>query len=67
MRWVKEQRRPEISREEIRRDALGQKFDAEEVQKVLDALVKAGWLAKDTTKTAGRPIHRWKVNAKLFE
>src|SRR5262249_52420887 len=29
-------------------------------------LVRAGWLQFVTTKTAGRAIHRWQVNALLF-
>jgi Protein of unknown function (DUF3987) len=67
LRWVKQQGDREFSREEIRRDALGQKLDAEEVQKLLDSFEKSGWAAKGTTKTAGRPIHRWKFNPKLFD
>jgi hypothetical protein len=29
-------------------------------------LVRAGWLKLVTTKTGGRAIHRWQVNALLF-
>jgi Protein of unknown function (DUF3987) len=65
LRWVKEQGRPDFSREEIRRDALGQKLDAEQTEELLNRLAKAGWTAKYTTKTAGRPIHRWKMNPML--
>jgi hypothetical protein len=67
LRWVKEQGRHEVSREDIRREALGQKLDAEKVQKLLDSLVKAGWAVEETTRTAGRRIRRWKINSKLFE
>ena len=67
LRWVKQQGDREFSREEIRRDALGQKLDAEAVQKLLDSFEKSGWAAKITTKTTGRPIHRWTFNPKLFD
>ena len=29
-------------------------------------LVRAGWLKLVTTKTEGRPIHRWPINPLLF-
>jgi hypothetical protein len=67
LRWVKEQGRPDFSREEIRRDALGQKLDAEQTEELLNRLAKAGWTAKSTTKTGGRPLHRWEMNPMLFE
>ncbi len=67
LRWIKAQCKDEISREEIRRDALGQKLDAEQTQELLERLVKAGWLKTVTTKTSGRSIHRFKVNGDLFE
>jgi hypothetical protein len=66
LRWIKVHGKEEVSREDIRREALGQRLDAEETQKLLDGLEKAGWVRKDTTKTAGRPRHRWEINPRLF-
>jgi hypothetical protein len=66
LRWISAHEKQEVSREDIRRDALGQSLDAEQVQQLLDSLVKAGWLHADPMKTAGRTRHRWKVNPKLF-
>jgi hypothetical protein len=67
LRWILIHGQAEVSREVVRRDALGQRLDAEETQKLLDGLEKAGWLRrKDTIKTAGRPRHRWEVNPNLF-
>ena len=65
LRWIKVHGKEEVSREDIRREALGQKLDAEETQKLLDSLEKAGWVRKDTTKTAGRPRHRWEINPQI--
>lgn len=66
LRWIKANGKDGVSREEVRRDALGQCLDAEQTQALLDGLVKTGWLAKATTETKGRARHRWKVNPKLF-
>ncbi len=66
LRWIKVNGKREVSREEVRREALGQKLDAEQTQQLLDSLAKAGWVKKDTTKTAGRAIHRWQINPQLF-
>ena len=37
-------RQSRMSREEVRRDALGQKLDAEQTAGVLEALTRAGWV-----------------------
>ena len=66
MRWIRANGNDYLSREEIRREALGQKLDADQTQDLLDSLAKAGWVKCETTKTPGRPIQRWKVNPKLF-
>ena len=66
LRWLQANGKGEISREEVRREALGQKLDAAQTQQLLDGLVKAGWLRKETTKTAGRAVHRWRVNDRLL-
>ena len=70
LRWIKaSKRRTEISREEFRRDALGQRLDAGETQDLIDGLVKSGWL-REVTKSAGplggRLARRWLVNPMLF-
>jgi hypothetical protein len=66
LRWIAAHRKQEVSREDIRRDALGQSLDAEQTQDLIDALVKWGWLRADSTRTPGRTRRRWRVNPKLF-
>jgi hypothetical protein len=65
--WIQSRGAEQVSREDIRRDALHQKLDAEETQKAIDALVKAGWLRETTVPTGakGKPARRWAVNPKL--
>jgi hypothetical protein len=41
-------------------------LDAELTGYLLETLVKAGWLRKDTAQTRGRSRHRWRVNPRLF-
>ena len=70
LRWIKaDNRRNEVSREDLRRDALGQSLDADQTQSLIDGLVKTGWL-REITKLAGpsggRPARRWLVNPMLF-
>jgi hypothetical protein len=66
LRWIGAHGKREVSREDIRRDALGQSLDAEQTQELLDALVKWGWLKEDLVRTPGRTRRRWLVNPKLF-
>ena len=66
LRWIKANGKNEVSREEIRREALGQRLDAEQTQDLLDGLEKAGWVKKEATRTAGRPKLRWLINPKLY-
>jgi hypothetical protein len=66
LRWIAAHHRDEISVKDARRDALGQRLDSADTQAVLEVLVRAGWLRPVTTKTSGRPAHRWKVNPQLF-
>jgi hypothetical protein len=65
LRWIKALGKHEVSREEIRRDALGQILDADETQHLLDGLVKAGWLRPTSIDTPGRRRRRWQVNPRL--
>ena len=62
LRWIKANGKEEVSREEVRREALGQSLDADQTQHLLGSLVKAGWLRETTTKTSGRSRRRWQVN-----
>jgi hypothetical protein len=64
--WIRTNRKPEVSLLDIRREALGRRLDAEQTRSLLDGLARAGWLKLVTTKTDGRPIHRWQVNPQLF-
>jgi hypothetical protein len=66
LNWIKAHGLKEVSREDIRRHALGQKLDAEDTQKQIEGLEKSGWLRKATMQTAGRSKHRWEVNPKIF-
>ena len=58
--------RDEVSREDIRRDALGRSLDADQTQSLLDGLVRAGWLREITTRTLGRTRRRWQVNPVIY-
>jgi len=67
LRWLKAGNRQEVSREEVRREALTRRFDADQVQTIIDGLVRAGWLREVTAKAGGpgRPARRWNVNPRL--
>jgi hypothetical protein len=68
LRWLRLNPKGGVSREEIRREALGRRFDAEEVQELLDLLVRAGWLRGPLTVPGpGRHAKRWEVNPRLFQ
>jgi hypothetical protein len=64
--WIKAHSRLEVSVQDVRRNALNQRLDAERSEALLDGLESAGWLRKTTTPTAGRFRHRWDVNPRLF-
>jgi hypothetical protein len=69
LRWLRVERGPgdAVSVEDIRVDALGRTMDAAGAQELIDALVKAHWLRKvPTASTGGRPLHRWKINPRLW-
>jgi hypothetical protein len=68
--WIRAKRRTEVSREEIRRDALSQRLDANETAALLTALSKSGWLREEVTAPGpqgGKPTRRWLVNPKLLK
>jgi hypothetical protein len=71
LRWIRTHRElgQEISIEDIRRDALGQKLDAEQTADLLGAMTRSGWAREKEAKTGpagGRPARRWEVNPRLF-
>ena len=67
LRWIQASREEEVSREDIRRDALSQALDAEQTQELIKALCASGWLREVTIRTGakGKPARRWSVNPKL--
>jgi Protein of unknown function (DUF3987)/Bifunctional DNA primase/polymerase, N-terminal len=67
--WMRAGKRTEISLKDLRRDALGQRLDAEQTQIVIEYLIAGGWLREITQKPGplgGRAARRWEVNPKLF-
>jgi hypothetical protein len=65
LRWIRARGKTEVSLEDVRRDALGQKLDAEQTANLLDALGRAGWLREleaASTPRGGRPARRRQVN-----
>jgi len=70
LHWIAGQKNlKEVSREEIRRDALSQSRDADETSEILHQLVKAGWLRnieQSSNPKGGRPKLRWQVNSRIF-
>jgi hypothetical protein len=68
LKWIRTHRRDQVSREDIRRDALAQSLDAEQTQALIEDIERAGWLRKIVEKHAGagRPLIRWEVNPQLL-
>jgi hypothetical protein len=70
LRWIAANDKAEVSREDIRRDALSQRLDAKATGELIDSLVDAGWLRKAEPPDAGRrgrKPQRWSVNPFLKE
>ncbi|HEX9326925.1 MAG TPA: DUF3987 domain-containing protein, partial [Reyranella sp.] len=68
VRWLIASGRGEVSREDVRRSALGQTVTASEADRVLARLTKAGVLrpiATEARPQGGRPALRWEVNPAL--
>ena len=68
--WIRAKGKTEVSREEIRRDALSQRLDANQTTALLKALSKSGWLRAEVTEPGpqgGKPAQRWLVNPKLLK
>jgi hypothetical protein len=69
LRWIRARGKTEVSLEDVRRDALGQKLDAEQTATLLEALTRSGWVRELNTASSlrgGRPPRRWQVNSLLM-
>jgi hypothetical protein len=68
LHWIRAHERREVAREDIRRDALTQRLDAEQTQALIDSLMRAGWLNEMALHRGGpgRRSRRWAVNPRLF-
>ncbi len=69
--WIRTHEATEISREDVRRDALSQKVKAAGADEVIEALEEAGVLREieddeDDYPRRGRPARRWQVNPALL-
>jgi hypothetical protein len=68
VRWLRADGRASLSREDVRRTALGETVDAREADRVLARLVEGGVLrrlAAGPRPKGGRPALRWQVNPLL--
>ena len=67
LKWISKNRLEKVSIENIRRDALTFKLDAEQTLDLIKHLAGAGWLRENTPKRVGRgrPARRWEVNPRL--
>jgi hypothetical protein len=68
IRWLKAGGRTEVSRENVRRDALAQSVSAAGADTVLFRLTAAGFvrpITHDVSPRGGRPAERWQVNPAL--
>jgi hypothetical protein len=67
LQWLSNKGLEEVRREDVRRDALSQRLDAEQTNSLLLQLARAGWLRRVTVGGGrGRPAQRWEVNPKLL-
>ena len=69
LRWLMANHKPEISREEVRREALSQRLDADQTAGLLASLCNSGWMREKISPSGpqgGKPPRRWLVNPKLF-
>jgi hypothetical protein len=65
LRWIAASGKQEISREEVRSEALGRRLLADATQELLQDLERSGWLRSKQHSTGGRPSVRWLVNPQL--
>jgi hypothetical protein len=69
VRWLKVHRPADVSREDVRRRALGRTLDAARTERVLERLCAAGALRSKLlvfSLQGGRPARRWEVNPALL-
>jgi hypothetical protein len=70
LRWLQRAGKSEVSREDIRREAMSQRLDAEQTGRLLEVLAKGGWVRRDTTHDVpgkrGPKHQRWQVNPALL-
>ena len=66
--WIRARGVGQISREDVRRDALGQALNAHQSLQVIQSLERAGFLRKAEVDYGGngRPALRWDVNPALI-
>jgi hypothetical protein len=66
--WIRARGAARISREDVRRDALGQALNAHQSLQVIQSLERGGFLRKAEVDYAGngRPALRWDVNPLLI-
>jgi hypothetical protein len=68
LRWLRGRGALEVSREEIRCDALGRSVNAAGAERVLQRLQSAGFVKQllySMPSHGGRPPNRWEVNPRL--
>ena len=67
--WIRTRKATEVSREEVRREALSQRVNAAGADEVIQALEQAGVLREvedeEDYPSRGRPARRWQVNPAL--
>ena len=69
LRWIRAQRKSEVSHMDVRRHALNERLDEEQTENVLAHLEQAGWVRrhkKPSGPAGGKPVVRWGVNSFLF-
>jgi hypothetical protein len=69
LRWIRAQRKSEVSLMGIRRHALNEQLDEKQTEDVLAHLEQAGWVRKHKKPSGpagGKPVVRWEVNPILF-
>jgi hypothetical protein len=69
LRWIRAQRKTEVSLMDVRRYALNERLDEEQTEAVLAHLERAGWIRKYRKPggpAGGKPVVRWVVNPILF-
>jgi hypothetical protein len=69
-RWLRRMRPDTVSREEVRREALGNTVDADTAEGVIERLERYGalrLLKPPGERGAGRPRRRWEANPELWK